>query len=493
MKDYVGLYDVPSKHLSNLNPTQHGAVIERTVDTVHYCASLNWSRGATLSQVSPHRFEITPDSTSGRIDLCIRFSKKASEAPIATSATRLVRRIERLSAREWKRYWESGAAIDLSGSTDPRWMELERRAVLSQYIMKLNETGTFFPQESGLVRNTWYGRSHLEMVWWHAVHFALWGRPKEFGSYMECYRDFLPEARARAAEEGRTGARWPKCVGEINREWPGDAHAFLLWQMPHPIYFAEQIWRENPSEATLEQWREIVLETAAYMADNLFYDEQRGEYVMGPPVYMVSENAAAGATVNPCFELAYWRYGLETALKWQERLGIERNPRWEDILQHLAPLPVEDGLYVSYEGIEGQWSEKNFEHPAITGIYGMLPGNGVDTAAVARTLEKVVGCWQWGDRIWGWDFPMMAMCAARCGMPELALDLLLHPCFKAQFDPHGYSKSWPIPYFPANGGELAAIAMMCGGWDGCDTTADAPGFPRDGTWKVRHEGFRKMQ
>jgi hypothetical protein len=45
----------------------------------------------------------------------------------------------------------------------------------------------------------------------------------------------------------------------------------------------------------------------------------------------------------------------------------------------------------------------------------------------------------------------------------------------------------PIPYFPANGGLLYAVAMMAAGWDGSPKTS-APGFPTRG-WKVRWEGL----
>jgi len=32
--------------------------------------------------------------------------------------------------------------------------------------------------------------------------------------------------------------------------------------------------------------------------------------------------------------------------------------------------------------------------------------------------------------------------------------------------------------------------MMCAGYDGCET--ELPGFPKDGTWKVRWENLSKM-
>jgi len=67
-----------------------------------------------------------------------------------------------------EQFWLSGAAIDLSNSTDPRAAELERRIVLSQYNTALHCAP--MPPRTGLLFNTWYGKSHLEMHWWHGVH-----------------------------------------------------------------------------------------------------------------------------------------------------------------------------------------------------------------------------------------------------------------------------------------------------------------------------------
>ena len=64
----------------------------------------------------------------------------------------------------------------MSGSQDPRWRELERRIVLSQYLTAIQCAGSLPPQETGLTCNSWEGKFHLEMHWWHAAHFALWDR-----------------------------------------------------------------------------------------------------------------------------------------------------------------------------------------------------------------------------------------------------------------------------------------------------------------------------
>lgn len=488
-KHYIGRYDTISGHTSTFEKLAPNSVrIARTMDDTHYYATLDWTGPATFSRESEkaHTFLLQPRHTS-----TFSFTCCFSPEPVA-DVTEPVASIERKSAVSWEKYWRSGAAVDLSGSKDPRWLELERRIVLSQYLMRANESGLFPPQESGLVNNGWFGRFHFEMIWWHGVHYGLWNRMECFDNYLNVYKDFMPEALERAKSEGRSGARWPKCTGNFNREWPGSAHAYLIWHEPHPIYFAEMQYRQKPAPETLEKWKDVVLNTADYMADYLFYDKKTKQYVLGPPVVVVSENTDPLQTINPIFELGYFRYGLRTALEWADRLGLseKRTKKWKEVLSKMAPLPVADGVYTTYEGIPDMWTKYTYEHLALTGVYGMLPGDGVDLPTFKRTLEKVSKEWQF-NRIWGWDFPMLAMAAARTGQPALAIDMLMHPSAGFQFDEHGLATGGPFPYFPSNGALLTAVAMMCGGWDGSE--GEAPGFPKDGSWTVRYEGFVPMQ
>ena len=488
-KHYIGRYDTISGHTSTFEKLAPNSVrITRTMDDTHYYATLDWTGPATFSRESEkaHTFLLQPRHTS-----TFSFTCCFSPEPVA-DVTEPVASIERKSAASWEKYWRSGAAVDLSGSKDPRWLELERRIVLSQYLMRANESGLFPPQESGLVNNGWFGRFHFEMIWWHGVHYGLWNRMECFDNYLNVYKDFMPKALERAKSEGRSGARWPKCTGNFNREWPGSAHAYLIWHEPHPIYFAEMQYRQKPAPETLEKWKDVVLNTADYMADYLFYDKKTKQYVLGPPVVVVSENTDPLQTINPIFELGYFRYGLRTALEWADRLGLseKRTKKWKEVLSKMAPLPVADGVYTTYEGIPDMWTKYTYEHPALTGVYGMLPGDGVDLPTFKHTLEKVCKEWQF-NRIWGWDFPMLAMAAARTGQPALAIDMLMHPSAGFQFDEHGLATGGPFPYFPSNGALLTAVAMMCGGWDGSE--GEAPGFAKDGSWTVRYEGFVPMQ
>ncbi|MCM0713443.1 MULTISPECIES: hypothetical protein [Parabacteroides] len=486
MNDYVGTYDRPEAHRSVIKEQKDKTVsIAREMDDVSYYTSLHWDTPASFIKSgadSSHRFELRPENTEKLSFTCLFSRKKADDIPVVAD-------VFDESAREWQSFWQSGAVIDLSGSKDPRWKELERRIVLSQYLMKVNEAGSLPPQESGLVNNGWYGRFHFEMIWWHGVHYALWNRWPLLEKSLTVYQNYLSTSRERAGRQGYKGARWPKCTADFDREWPHIIHATLIWQQPHPIYFADLDYRLHPTRETLEKWEPIITATADFMADYAHYDEAQDRYVLGPPVFIVSENTVPETTINPAFELGYWRYGLRMAAEWRKRLSLPVDAKWEDVLAKLASLPVEDGLYVTHEGIRNMWSDFAFEHPALIGTYGMLPGDGVDAEILARTLDKITSTWNF-DRTWGWDFPMLAMAAARCGKPEQAVDFLLHPAGGFQFDEHGLATGGPFPYLPSNGALLTAVAMMAAGWDG--STGETPGFPCDGSWVVKTEGFLPM-
>src|SRR4029078_6178299 len=115
------------------------------------------------------------------------------------------------------------------------------------------------------------------------------------------------------------------------------------------------------------------------------------------------------------------------------------------------------------------------------GAMGVLPGQGVSTETMRRTLRKTLAEWKW-DQTWGWDYPMTAMTAARLGERKIAGDALLLETAKNLYLPTGHNYQRPnLPcYLPGNGGLLYAIALMSAGWTGA-ANMNAPGFPDDGS------------
>jgi len=310
----------------------------------------------------------------------------------------------RASAIHWNRFWSSGAAVELSESRDPRAPELERRIVLSQYLTAIQSAGSQPPQETGLTCNSWYGKFHLEMHWWHAAHFALWNRPALLRRSLAWYRRILPIAREIARRQGYEGVRWPKMVGPDGRNSPSSVGPLLIWQQPHPIALAELCFQAAPRRVFLELYAQIVFETADFMASYAHWDAAAHRYVLGPPVIPAQENHPARETWNPTFELAYWAHGLKLAQLWRKRLGLPPEPRWEQVRRNLSALPVKDGLYLAHENCPMTFTERNRDHPSMLAALGVLPGEGVDRETMRRTLKKVLEVWRWPET-WGWDFP----------------------------------------------------------------------------------------
>ncbi|MBP2266958.1 hypothetical protein J3A64_002422 [Pseudarthrobacter sp. PvP004] len=391
------------------------------------------------------------------------------------------------SAAYWPGFWSSGGAIELDATPDARAKELERRIVLSQYLTAVNCSGSLPPQETGLVCNSWRGRFHVEMHWWHAAHFAQWNRTELLLPSLQWYSTVLESARQTAKAQGFDGVRWPKQVGPDGRESPSPIGTFLIWQQPHPIHLAELAYRANPSRELLEEFAEIVFESAAFMA-SFAHPTSRG-FELGPPLIPAQESYGSirAKVTNPTFELAYWQWGLRTAAAWRARLGLGPAEAWTTVADGMVPPRVIDGVYAA---IDVEPFTIRSDHPSMLCALGVLPRTDIiDPDIMRATLTDVLADWDWGST-WGWDYPVMAMTAARLEDPEAAVDALLLSAGKNTVLPNGHNRqtdSLPL-YLPGNGGLLAAVALMAAGWDN-GPERHAPGFPSD--WTVAWEGLVK--
>ena len=276
-------------------------------------------------------------------------------------------------------------------------------------------------------------------------------------------------------------------------EAPSKVGSFLIWQQPHFIYFAELIYRANPTEETVEKYKFLVEETAAFMASFATYEEMEGRYVLKGCI-PAQETLRAAEVVNPPFELSYWHYAMETAQKWRERSGLKRRPQWDELIDKLSPLAYKDGLYLAAETAPDTYIDVRFtsDHMSVLGSMGILPKcKLIREDYMKNTLSWVMDNWNWG-KTWGWDYPMTAMCAARLDEPQTAIDALLMDRRTNTYlvNGHNYQDSRLRVYLPGNGGLLTTIAMMCAGWDG--NTKDTPGFPKDGNWDVKWENLKPM-
>jgi hypothetical protein len=523
----------PAAHVTTELSRKAGELrLKRQIDGTIYHAAIA-APGAAIEQTEPHGYRI--GTTGKTLAVMVQWSPEPGvslPSPAAAAAA---------TARHWIAYWSNGGMVDFSGSTDPRAGELERRVILSQYLMAVNAAGRFAPQEEGLFSNSWNGKSHLEMHPWHAAHFALWGRPQLLENSLGWYVGFLPKAKARALEQGLEGAWWPKMIGPDGADSPSKVSPFIMWQQPHPIYMSELLYRASANDRgarVLQAYGELVEETANLLASFAAPVEAGGKVRLGPPIIPVQENFAPLSTFDPAFEVAYFRWGIETAQAWRERAGRGRRADWDAVLAKWPALPQKDGLYLPVGSEPGFWDKaagacranaveetcQNRDHPSFLMPLGWLPGRDVDKATMRRTFDRMKRDWDL-RQTWGWDYPMMAMTAARLNAPEEAIAWLFFDARNNQFGTGGMTprvhldahaaafvptatgagsgaagKAEPGPdgpgyqraaetYFPSNGGLLLAVALMAGGWDGQAASAgNAPGFPKNG-WKVRAEGL----
>ncbi|AQR75741.1 hypothetical protein [Sphingomonas sp. LM7] len=493
-------------------------VAERTLDTTRYFSAI-LAQGGAVTRTGAHGFRVLRRGGE-RLDVTVSFERERRTP--GTEDTAAV-------ARHWRDYWMQGGAIDFSGSSDPRASELERRVVLSQYLAAINQAGDLPPQEEGLFSNSWNGKFHLEMPIFHAAHWASWGRPALLERSLGWYVKMLPPAQALAKRHGVQGAWWSKMTGPNGWNSPSTVNPFIMWQQPHPIYLAELAWRARDEDrAVLARYGEMVEQTAQLLASWPTADGDR--LVLGPPIIPVQENHPPLTTRNPAFELEYYRWALGTAQRWRERRGLARNAEWDRVIARLAPLPERDGLYLPVETAPDFWKTSasaacsrhatpprclNRDHPSFLMAHGLIPGR-VDPATMGRTLAATEAHWDL-RQTWGWDFPVMAMTAARLGDPDKAVDWLFRDVPNNRWgvsgmtprvhleeekqlvgpaagnagpgpDGPGYARAAET-YFPSNGSLLLAVGMMAQGWDG--SQGPAPGFPRQG-WKVRAEGITPL-
>jgi hypothetical protein len=476
----------PDRHTTQARIAGRQADLARVLDEDRYHVRVACSAAGTIRVKAQHAYEIARQD-GGPLEVVFAFAPGEIAEPLPDFDA-----VRAAAAHHWQRFWSSGGAIDFSACTDPRAAELERRVVLSQYLTAIQCAGSVPPQETGLVCNSWFGKFHLEMHWWHAAHFALWGRLPLLERSLPWYRSILPQAQATAKRQGYRGARWPKMISPDGRDSPSEVGVFLIWQQPHPLYYAELCYRADPERETLERYREIVFETAEFMASYPVWDEAGRRYVLGPALIPAQESYGPerALTLNPTFELAYWHWGLETAQTWRERLGLERQPQWERVLQRLARPTIREGAYTA---IETPPFIIPTDHPSMLAALGFVPPTPlIDPEVMGRTLDRVLQTWEW-PTTWGWDYPMMAMTAARLGRAEQAIDALFIEAEKNRYLANGHNfQTARLPlYLPGNGGLLAAVAMMAAGWDGCPDRP-SPGFPADGRWHVRWEGLKRM-
>lgn len=532
--DDASLWDADKRHFTELLENgENRALLKRVLDETVYYVLVSWEGTATFDRgESANKFILTPQRGGSKtFNFVVNFASEKEELASKPTFSSV-----RTSSRElWNNYWRTTGVVDFSHCTDLRAALLEKRVILSQYLIRSQEAQNFPPAETGLTYNSWYGKFHLEMVMWHSFHYATWGKSELLEKQLNWYLSALPKARHIAERQGFKGVRWMKMTDPSAKEAPSDVGSFIIWQQPHPIYMAELIYRATNDEKMLEKYYDLVQESAEFMADFVNYDKDGDRYII-EGACAANESYDEDSTLNPAFEMSYWHFALGVAQLWRERMGQERVPKWDEIREKLAPLALSpDGIYLPAEKgpgipdfvnmippsemplsapaggyVNGQRPDKTnqtkgsgdskrdpFYVRATSSenllAYGMLPECRLfNEKNMQKTLTRAVENWGWEGGSWSWNYPSLAMNATRLLRSEEAVRAITMDNRSDLLLPSGnnYRSTTLRMYLPGNGGLLLAVGLMCAGWDGCEI--ENPGFPKDGTWDVRWEGLLPM-
>nr|VWP00858.1 Dolichyl-diphosphooligosaccharide--protein glycosyltransferase subunit 2 [Ganoderma boninense] len=146
---FVGYWNETSKHTTSLTTGPDlgkniAASISHTMVNNTFFTAVGGGDSFAIERVSPdeHRYTILPNASSSSFSLTIAY---ALDAPKTIPA---VRNITTESESVWVEYWSKNGFIDLvTESSDSRADELQRRIILSRYLLRVNEAGDTPPQE----------------------------------------------------------------------------------------------------------------------------------------------------------------------------------------------------------------------------------------------------------------------------------------------------------------------------------------------------------
>jgi len=466
--------------------TKTSLTFRRKVDDQLFTVLINWRGNANLKKNSAHTFELTPASRSNQFEFTVEYVEEdvKPNRPLTVKDTLLS------ASKYWQTYWQSGTFVDLSQSTDAQAQELQRRILLSQYLLAAQTRDAIPAQETGLTSSSWYGKFHTEMSWLHYAHWIMWNRSTFATPMLDWYLKHMDAARAIAQKRGLQGTRWPKMTDVNGRESPG-GNPLIIWNQPQPIHLAELLFQTTKDKNVLERYSQVVEETALAMSSMLSWDKKSNRFVLNAPIWIAQEIYTPTQSRNPAFELAYWRYGLETAQQWRIRQGLPVNRQWQQQLELLADLPQKDGKYVAIESIPDTFDNpaSREDHPTMLAPAAFLNDAYIDKKIMSNTLAAVIKHWAFDTKIWGWDYPMLAMTAARLEQPELAVQLLLMESKNNHYLINGncpqMGADLPV-YLPANASLLTAVAIML---EKNPQTGAYMGLPNNTSWTIHTEGF----
>lgn len=331
--------------------------------------------------------------------------------------------------------------------------ELVKKMVLSKYLLHVNSTGIYPPQESGLTYNCWNSKFHLEM---HLIH-SLWNiynnHVGDLVKSFDYYLSIMPSSLKRASLNGYKGLRFPKMTGPDGEDSPSNIGPLLIWQAPHILFMLQEIYYLYNKENIIKKYEPLISGTIDFMISFLTLKDSK--YQMLDPLLEACESIPLDRCQNPSFELEYWRYTLERQPKIDTVLYGHQRYDYLDITSKIITPKEDDGIYLKTYGVIDKYDLYK-DHPTEGFLMSFFKSKIVDKEKMVKTLDYILKNMDLSS-YWGWDFPFLGLSLLNCGEIEKSIEVTQLNTINNQYLYNGYNTSPRDDlkaYLPGNGAFL---------------------------------------
>lgn len=331
--------------------------------------------------------------------------------------------------------------------------ELVKKMVLSKYLLHVNSTGIYPPQESGLTYNCWNSKFHLEM---HLIH-SLWNiynnHVGDLVKSFDYYLSIMPSSLKRASLNGYKGLRFPKMTGPDGEDSPSNIGPLLIWQAPHILFMLQEIYYLYNKENIIKKYEPLISGTIDFMIS--FITLKDSKYQMLDPLLEACESIPLDRCQNPSFELEYWRYTLERQPKIDTVLYGHQRYDYLDITSKIITPKEDDGIYLKTYGVIDKYDLYK-DHPTEGFLMSFFKSKIVDKEKMVKTIDYILKNMDLSS-YWGWDFPFLGLSLLNCGEIEKSIEVTQLNTINNQYLYNGYNTSPRDDlkaYLPGNGAFL---------------------------------------
>lgn len=331
--------------------------------------------------------------------------------------------------------------------------ELVKKMVLSKYLLHVNSTGIYPPQESGLTYNCWNSKFHLEM---HLIH-SLWNiynnHVGDLVKSFDYYLSIMPSSLKRASLNGYKGLRFPKMTGPDGEDSPSNIGPLLIWQAPHILFMLQELYYLYNKENIIKKYEPLISGTIDFMISFLTLKDSK--YQMLDPLLEACESIPLDRCQNPSFELEYWRYTLERQPKIDTVLYGHQRYDYLDITSKIITPKEDDGIYLKTYGVIDKYDLYK-DHPTEGFLMSFFKSKIVDKEKMVKTIDYILKNMDLSS-YWGWDFPFLGLSLLNCGEIEKSIEVTQLNTINNQYLYNGYNTSPRDDlkaYLPGNGAFL---------------------------------------